>query len=214
MKIREEIIRSGKIFIPAVLFLTITAGLALYNDVHFSFLTRDPITLLEGKPYIGLISNTGIIFWCATSAILLFSSKISAIQKKPKNQTLFLFFSGLLTTFLLMDDLFMMHDVVFPEYVKMGDGAFYSFYDLFLVALLVFYRKIILNTDYILLILALAFFGGSALIDSVIVVRSKFNYPYSFEDSFKFLGIIAWFAYFTKTSFKAIGPGDQISGLR
>lgn len=208
--IKNTLISLAKILIPAVLFLAIAAGLSLLNDVHFSFLTRDPVTLLNGKPYIGLVSNTGIIFWCATSAILLFSSKISAIQKRAKNQTLFLFFSGVLTTILLIDDLFMMHDVLFPEYMKMGDGVFYSFYGLFLVALLAFYRKIILNTDYLLLIMALVFFGGSALIDSVIVIRSKFDYPYSFEDCFKFLGIITWFAYFTKTSFKSIQPGDQV----
>jgi hypothetical protein len=202
----NQLVLLTKIFVPAFLFLAITAGLAWLNDIHFSFLTRDPITLLEGKPYIGLISNTGIIFWCATSAILLFSSKISAIQKKPRSQIFFLLFSGLLTLLLLIDDLFMMHDVIFPEYLNLGDGVFYSFYGILLVALLAFYRRFIMSTDYILLILAIIFFGGSAVIDSVLVIRSKFDYPYSFEDSLKFFGIIAWFAYFTRTSYRAVQP--------
>jgi hypothetical protein len=205
---KKPLISLATIFIPGILFLAIMVIASKTTGVYFETLSRDPIQVLNGKPYIGLISNTGILFWCASAAILLFSSKISSLQKRPEKQTFFLFFSGLLTILMLIDDLFLMHDVIFPDYLKINEIVFYLFYGSSVIAIFLYYQKIILNTDYILLILSFLLLGLSVITDEVQVFGIKVIHPYIVEDSFKFLGIIAWFAYFSRTSYKFVKPSS------
>jgi hypothetical protein len=203
---KSSLVLLAKIFIPAVLFLAIMAVFSLLGGFHFDLLSRDPIQLLDGKPYYGIISSIGIILWCATSAILFFSSKVSSLKKEHKQQTLFLFFGGLLSLLMLIDDLFLMHDVVFPEYLNIGEEVFYFIYGLSVVGIFYFYRKIILNSDYILLILSFMLLGASAMSDLAFAAGLKLTHPFVVEDSLKFSGIISWFAYFMRTSYMCIKP--------
>ena len=107
---------------------------------------------------------------------------------------------------MLADDLFLIHDVVFPEYLNIDEKVFFVFYGLSAIALVVYFRDIVLTTDYILLILAFCSFGSSVLTDIVDALGIDITQLYVFEDGLKFLGIIAWFAYFTRTSYKIIRP--------
>ena len=202
----RSLILIAKVFIPGILFLAIMGVISLLSDFHFDLFSRDPIELLNGKPYYGIISNTGIILWCASSAILFFSSKLSSRNKGHKQQTLFLFFGGLLSLLMLIDDLFLMHDIVFPEYLNLDEKVFYFFYGLSVVSIFYIYRKIILNSDYIFLILSFVLLGASSMTDVALAVGLNLNYPFVVEDSLKFLGIISWFAYFTRTAYMYIKP--------
>jgi hypothetical protein len=204
---KKSILTMAVIFIPGILFLAIMFWLTKKNNIPFEIFSRDPIQTLNGKPYIGILSNIGIIFWCATSAILFYSSKISALLKRPESETSFLFFGGLITILLLVDDLFLIHDVVFPEYLKIDEKVFFVFYGLSLIALVFYYRAIVLKTDYILLVIAFASFGSSVLTDIIDALGIDITQLYVFEDGLKFLGIISWFAYFTRTSFRFIRGG-------
>jgi hypothetical protein len=203
---KRSLILIAKIFLPGILFLAIMACFSFLSDFHFDLLSRDPIQLLNGKPYYGIISNIGIIMWCATSAILFFSSKLLSRDKGHKQATLFLFFGGLLSLMMLIDDLFMMHDVVFPEYLNIDEEIFYVIYGLTVISIFYIYRKIILNSDYIFLILSFALLGASVMTDEALTVGLVLNHPYLVEDSLKFLGIISWCAYFTRTSYLYIKP--------
>jgi hypothetical protein len=178
---------------PGILFLAIMVLAAKKTGVYFETLSRDPIQILN-----------------ASAAILFFSSKISSLQKRPEKETFFLFFSGLLTLLMLIDDLFLMHDVIFPDYVKINEMVFYFFYGLSVIAIFLYYFKIILNTDYVLLIMSFLLLGLSAGTDEILTFGIKVIHPYIFEDGLKFLGIIAWFAYFSRTSYKFIKPADKL----
>ncbi len=203
---KSSLISFAKIFIPGFIFLAIMGMISVLGNIHFSMLSEDPIQLLNGEPYVGIITRVGIIIWAATFAILLYSSKISSIQKKPKQQTSLLIWAGLLTLFLLLDDSFMLHDVIFPEYLNINEKVFFSFYSLSVIALFYFYYKEILNSDYVLLILAFVLLGASALTDMALRFGITIPYSYAIEDGSKFLGIIAWFSYFTRTSYNYIKP--------
>ena len=204
---KDSILILVVIFLPGILFLAILFWLSGNNNIQFDIFSRDPIQILNGKPYVGILSSIGIIFWSMTAGVLLYSSKISALQKKPKRETYFLFFGGLLTILMLFDDLFLIHEVVFPEYVNIDEKIFYVFYGLSIIALVVYYHEIVLKTDYILLILAFCAFGSSVLTDIVDAMGIDVTQLYVFEDGLKFLGIIAWFAYFTRTGYRFIREG-------
>lgn len=206
---RSSLISFAKIFVPPILFLMCMAVLSLVKGVSFDKFSRDPLQILEAKPYIGVISSIGVLFWTATSAILFYTLKISYMQKRSGQHLYFLFWSGLLTTMMLFDDLLMLHDVIFPGYLSLDERVFYCFYGFSVIALFYFYRKIILRSDYVLFILAFVFLGGAVIIDLLLILGLKLTNEYLVEDGLKFLGIIAWFAYFTRTSYNLIEPSDE-----
>jgi hypothetical protein len=201
---KDSLATLAYIFVPGLIFLGTAVFIAKSNGIFFETISRDPLQILNGKPYVGIISNIGILFWCSTCAVLLYSCLISRIKKGPENITNFLFFSALLSVLMLVDDLFLMHDVVFPDFLKIDERVFYLFYGLSVIAIFIRYYKIVMNTDYILLILSFLFLGLSAATDEVRAMGFRMEHPYIIEDSFKFLGILAWFSYFSRTGFKYV----------
>lgn len=197
---RDSLITLAYIFIPGLLFLGTSVFVAKTNGVFFETISRDPLQVLNGKPYVGIISNIGILFWCATCAVLFYSSMISRIKKRPDKETNFLLFSGLLSILMLADDLFMLHDVVFHD----EERLFYLLYGSSVIAIFIRYYKTILATDYVLLIFSFILLGLSATTDEVRAMGFRMEHPYIIEDSFKFLGIIAWFSYFTRTGYRFV----------
>lgn len=203
---KSTIITLLKIFLPGILILAIFGIYSFTSNFEFRMFSQDPIQIFRGKPYIGILSNLGILIWCATATILLYSAKLSDMQGKSKKITDFLFYSGILTIFLMLDDLFLVHDIIFPEYLNIDDKAFYFIYGSSVLLLIYFFYKIILDSDYILLLLAFGLLAGSILFDFMDALGIAIHYELVLEDSFKFLGIISWFAYFSRLSFKNIRP--------
>lgn len=211
---KDSLLLLLKTFIPTMAFLASVFAIGKKNDITFGYFSRDAIQTLWHEPnaevefYIGFLSNIGIMFWCFTAAILLFSSKIARDFGRPSALFRFLFYSGLLTLFMLIDDLFLLHDVIIPYYLEISEKIFYLFYGSSVLALLYFFRKIILNSDYVLLLLAFAFMAGSVITDVLITLGLNINDVYLVEDGFKFMGIISWFVYFTRTSYINIKPTE------
>jgi hypothetical protein len=208
-----------KIFLPTTAFLALVFAIGKMNDISFGYFSRDAIQTLWHEPnaevefYIGFLSNFGIIFWCFTVAILFISSKIAKDLARPRALYLFLFFSGLLTLFMLVDDLFLLHDVIIPYYLEISEKFFYLFYGSSVLALLYFFREVILKTDYLLFLLAFAFMASSVITDILLTLGINISDIYLFEDGFKFMGIISWFVYFTRTSYIYIRPEKKINRL-
>lgn len=194
---------------PSLFFLALLFISAKMMEMDFSYLSRDPIQTLNSKPYVGVLSNTGIFFWCFTIAILFFSTKIAHDLGRPKILYHFFLSSGLLTLLMMIDDIFLMHDVIFPEYLHLSEYFFYIFYGSSVVAILYFFRKIILESDYILFLLAFALLASSVITDILLVIGVKVPSAYFVEDGSKFLGIISWFIYFVRVCYTHIKPAPK-----
>jgi hypothetical protein len=168
-----------------------------YFQVPVSKFTRDPTHILNGHPFIGVISNIGILFWCSAAAICFFCSAIRWMNKKTMNSK-FLLFSGLITLLLLLDDLFMLHEAIIPKYLHVPEIAVYSGYLALILIYLLKFREDILKAEYTLLLIALGFFALS-MISDVFLHHSDFECLV--EDGFKLFGIVTWFLFFIRTSF-------------
>lgn len=201
-----------KTYLPTVAFLALVFAIGKTNNITFGYFSRDAIQTLWHEPnaevefYIGFLSNIGIMFWCFTVSILMISSKIASDLGRPSTLCQFLFFSGLLTLFMLVDDLFLLHDVIIPYYLEISEKFFYLFYGSSVLALLYFYRAVILKTDFVLFLLAFAFMASSVITDVLLTLGITISDIYLFEDGFKFMGIISWFVYFTRTAYTNIRP--------
>lgn len=188
------------LLIPTFLILLLVLYLKLKFDIDTGFLTRDSNAVAHQPIYIGFVSNLGILFWCASAAITIFAS---SLEKNKKNIGIesFLLYSGALSLILLFDDLFQLHEEVFPNNFNIPEIAVLAVYGSF--AALVFYRfrTIIPSTNFLILLICVGFFGISILVD---VFHPEFPGESLVEDGAKFAGVVTWFGYYTSVSFDSI----------
>ena len=169
-------------------------------NIDFGLLTKDPTQLTGLHPLIGIISHFGIIMWCSTASLCFFVCTISE-KYVNKNFKRFLFSSAFLTVYLLLDDIFLIHEILGPEYLHIKQNYIYVIYFFVTLSYIIFFLRLILRTEFVLLILALIYFGLSIILD---YVSSKMDYEINtlIEDAFKFFGIMMWFLYFLRICIK------------
>lgn len=187
----------------------------IFYNVDIWSMTRDPASIANIHPMLGILSNLGVLLWCATGAICFFTS-ITFHKVLEKKKFKFLLFSGLFSTYLLCDDLFQIHEFIA---LVNQDGIVYIVERLYFVVLgiiallfLFVFLKIILTTQFYVLLLALLFFSCSVIFDNILTdwVLEKYlgiglnGWFYLLEDGFKWLGIVCWSGYFIYTSYQFI----------
>ncbi len=184
------------------------------NRVPIYHLMGDPAKISDSPFYLGMVTKFGILLWCATAAICLFTS----LYLKPLNLSLkhqrFLLFGGVITTILMLDDFFQLHEEVLPNYLGISEKIVYLAYAMMVALYLIKFHKIILNSRY-LLFLGLAFvcFALSLLLDMraiIDLVDRGLIYDRDralLENGFKLFGIVSWFTYFSLTCKEQLEQG-------
>lgn len=183
------------IYSIAAVFLGIVVALHFVFGISTPELTRDPVQILHGYIYNGFLSNIGMILWSGTAGVCFFIVLFNINEKEKKNEQYFFLFAFMLTILLLLDDMFMIHDIFLPQYLKTKENYMYFIYGSLSLVFFVKFRKLILITPYFILFSAIFFFGVSVSLD----ILDKYIWipaEYFVEDSFKFLGIANWGGYF------------------
>lgn len=191
-----------------LLIILATSGLLIgfvlilhnYNNIPIGELTRDPIAVVEAPIYTGFFSQAGIFFWAASATVSLFCAMLLYGQKREPTLQKFYFFSGLFVLLLGLDDIFLLHEVVFPM-IGISEKAILSMYLIIALSYAIGFVKIILQTDYVLLFIAAFFFGISVILD---VTNISGLDPYLWEDGAKMTGIISWFGYLACSAYDTI----------
>lgn len=192
------------IYGATLLVLATVVILKWQAQVSIMVLMRDPSATMEVPFYTGLVSNLGILLWCATAAICLFSALVLRRLANHSEKSSFLLTIGFLTLALTLDDLFLLHERVFPDYLNISEKLVYIAYGLTSLICCLRFKQLILKTDFILLLFAVGFFGFSIVIDRLL----PFSEPaILIEDGAKLLGIVSWLAYFTRTCLQSIRRG-------
>lgn len=181
----------------AILLLAALVAAGLAGGIRISNLTRDPATITGDPFYLGLISSLGLMLWAGSAAICWFSRFLLELKPETAQIRLFFLYSGLLTVVLLLDDAFLFHELVFPRYLSIPEKVVMAIYLLFFVGYLFYFRRLILATDYLLLLAALVGFGLSLVLDQILPLEDWNTFM---EDASKFIGICFWLAYFTSTA--------------
>lgn len=190
----------------SVLFL----ALALQHLVPVSVLLRDPnATAYDAQNkvmfYRGTVSNLGILLWCAAASVYAFAAYLYHSRFGMPTSSLtrvFLIYMAALTGLLTLDDLFMIHEELLPVYLGVPEVSMYVLYGVLVVGLTMFVR-VLLNTDFLVLGLALGFFAFSMLTDQGFFhafVSLSAGAFLLFEDSTKMLGIVCWLVFSLRTS--------------
>ncbi|MBN3880208.1 MULTISPECIES: hypothetical protein [unclassified Nostoc] len=179
--------------ITIIPFSLISIFLQLKAKVPTEDLTRDPSAIMSMPFYLGFFSNIGILLWCSSASICLFSYIILKKDIRSKEYSSFFLFSGLITCLLLFDDFFLIHDSVFPDYLNINESVFYVIYIAIASTFFLKFKTILKKTEFLILLSAIFFFGLSIVCDNIFP-----DIHIAIEDTFKLLGISTWFTYFTR----------------
>jgi len=115
----------------------------------------------------------------------------------------YLLSSALLSAYLLFDDCFLFHQLG-SRYLGLSEKVLYTALGIAVSAYLIAFRRVIVRTNYAVLVLAIGFLTSSVAIDAILVpyLRRPDDWMYFFEDGAKWLGIVSWCSYYVHTSHK------------
>lgn len=176
--------------LPALLLLAV--ALQPWVSPHWLFL--DVQTAAEMSDdcchvYYGAVSTLGIMLWGASAAICLAAALVFIKTKRHVEIIGFAIMAGVFTGWLALDDAFLLHEIVLPK-LGIPQNIVLGIYVVLAIVYVVKSWRVILSSEYWLLVFAGMLMASSLLIDTVL--HSVSPSIIVIEDSAKFLGICAW----------------------
>jgi len=190
------------VLVPVSLLLMTTGLVSVFKNIALENFTRDPLAVTKSPFYIGAISKIGVLLWCAAACMCFLTAGVLRSVSASIDRCRFFLWAGVGTTVLLIDDFFLFHDVIAPEYFSVPSEATYTVYGGLAIYFFLKYQAVILKSSYSVLILATFFLSGSVGVD---VLNDNEVVPYLvnvrdaqflLEDGLKLFGIAGWFSYF------------------
>ncbi len=162
---------------------------------------RDPAAIANHPVYYGAFSNLSILFWSASAAICLFSSYLLNQLSAKAEHIRFLLAFGCFSTVLCLDDLFMLHERLFPEKLNIPESIVFIGYAAAFIVLVFRFRQRLRSTEPVFFLVSCLLFAVSIFLDVLPIqgILTKDDI-YLLEDGAKILAIFFWLAYFAKIS--------------
>ncbi|CAN5542053.1 hypothetical protein BH11BAC2_BH11BAC2_26710 [soil metagenome] len=166
------------------------------KGIPLDYLTKDPTAIMNAPFYLGFFSNFGIVIWSCSAMICFLVAYRIKNNEYLEEEFYFILFSGLITLLMTLDDLYLLHETVFPFYLHIPENAvlltYFNIYLLFFLR----YKNRLLNSDFIALGLAFFFLGMSTLIKLFPMPIPQDTFM---KDAFKLFGSVSWLIYFFRT---------------
>ena len=121
-------------------------------------------------------------------------------------------FAGILNGYMMLDDTYMLHDEVFPDYIQFfPEKAAVLALGVAVLAFLYLNRREILRGEYSLMFLALVLFGFSVALDAIPTELYEDYYflekfEHLFEDGAKLAAIVTWVVYYARYGMRILLP--------
>jgi hypothetical protein len=161
--------------------------------------TREPQEVLKGPLYVGSFSNLGGIVWFAAAAIMSFAGSLKPLDRGA------LILAALLTWAMGLDDVYMLHDRVYPKLYLNERFVSAAYFGVVGVIVLRYYRQLAYSTLAGMAI-AVVCWVMSAVLDHFFNQIGQLA-----EDGIKFIGIAVWAAAWTRQAFDDI---TRLTGRR
>lgn len=199
LKITQQLLIT---LVPAILILMAVATVSILSQISITSFIRDVTAIANIHPLSGILSTLGILLWCVAASVSLFAAFILRYFGQSKIFK-FLFSSSLLSTYLMLDDAFLFHEVLAFTYFGIDEKIVLLTLGIAVLAYLVSFRQTILKTNYRVLLLAFGFLTLSVLTDGILDpwFWSLGHWEYFIEDGAKWLGIASWCSYYVQTSY-------------
>lgn len=186
---------------PAVLMIAAIIS-SLNGGPPVSDYVRDPASITGTSPMMGFFSNAGALLWASTAANCYLGWAVLRRRKEqPETASLFLW-GAVLSTLLLIDDLFLLHEELLWTNIGFGEKQFYLLYLLIGGLGAWRYRKQIVQSEYLYLAAAIGLLGMSVLFDAL--RDPVVSWDHLIEEAPKWFGIVTWLVYWFNTIYRAM----------
>lgn len=201
------------IYGPVLFVLGVTAWAKLRARVPISFFSLDATSTLDGHPLTGAQSTLGVLVWCAAAGVCFFSCAVLQRRRGNQNFRSFLLWSGVITTVLALDDMFLVHEDLARRYLSLNEEVVFLALGALLAWYLIRFRRNVRDSEYLLLLLAFVLLGSSVVVD---FFQDQWSGPgrFFFEGATKLLGIATWSAYLIRTCFHALVKPAELQSER
>lgn len=188
---------------PVVLLLAGAYALHRNGLSTVERLMRDPVATMNESATLGAVSHIGVLGWAVTAGVCIFTAAAARQRDVVGDRAGFLFWAGLLSAVLCLDDLFIIHERLGPEYLGVPETAIYAFYATAALLLLVRFRATVMRTEVLLLLSAGTAMAVAIVVDCVPLAWFNRVGPVwlqLIEDGAKLLGICLWATYLIRTA--------------
>ena len=212
LQIRKSSPSDWWIRLATLILPTIYLAVVVFQPwVEPKWMFLDPLTAaqLSGDcchSHYGFVSTAGVILWAATSAVCLFTAGLLLISKARIGLVAFPLLAGLLTSWLTLDDAFLLHETVFPAFGVPQNAVIATYMALGIAYFGLNWRNI-MQWDYWLLAMGAAALFASIVID--VVFHSLNPNMVLLEDSAKFFGIFCWMSFHVTTFAKILSGRSE-----
>lgn len=196
--------------LPIWAALCAVLGAAVIAKVRFGIpwghVMGDPAVVTGWPFYLGFVSNVGAVLWAAAASIFLFTYYVHRSNHGDAEWGRFLLCSGVFVSVLGFDDLFMLHDQVFPDYLSISQPLVIGSYAVLALIYVARFAPILLQTAYPVFLAAMGMLAFSVALDQL---QDHLSFAFFgsgfFEDAAKLLGIGTWLSYAGHTSARLLG---------
>ena len=154
--------------------------------------TREPQRTLNGSYYVGSFSNLGGLIWFGAAAIMSFAARVKPLHRGA------LILAALVTWAMGLDDVFLLHDQVYPK-LYLHETIVSALYFGAIGVIVLRYHRQLSRSTLVGIVIAVIFWGLSVVLDRFL--RGFGQLP---EDGSKFIGIVVWAAAWTRQAYNDI----------
>lgn len=157
----------------------------------------------------GAFSYFGILMWsAATTCCVVAWTFLTRTSRSHRLRSWFLA-SAFLSAALMVDDTFLIHELVLPEFVGIPERVVLLGYAGWIGWYLIhFRRQLFTRPDSAVFAASLFLLGSSVAIDGMISVIGSFPFSATIENGPKLLGITAWLYFFFRATLGVITQTD------
>lgn len=200
----------GFVYLPALLLLLGTVIFTLLTQAKIPFFLSEAKAIYSIPFHAGALSSIGILLWCAAASVCFLTATVLYGSPAESEKRRFLLSAGLLTSVLTLDDLFLIHEELAPDYLNLEEEIVLSFYLVLFIFFLARHIRTIFRTDFSILLTSLTFFAGSFVFDLLFQHRLMLvgaelrGLRYLLEEGSKLLGIAGWLGYFGRVCYASL----------
>lgn len=171
--------------------LAALAGLVSEGGIDPMDLLADPAEVTGIPWYIGAVSDLNLFVWAAGAALFFLAAL--GLRRIDARLAAALALLGAMTMVLVMDDRFLLHEIVFPWLFGISEEVTYAVYAVVLALIVLSFLRVLLRQpELTVLVLALVAFAASVALD---VFGGDSTARRMVEEGAKLLGTAAWAAF-------------------
>jgi len=160
---------------------------------HFS---RDPLAVMEGPFYVGLLSNLTMIAWFAAAGACWLIAVVQCSTSQKCRRASAMAAVAAVITLLGADDLFMIHEEALQRMLGVPEKVTVAVYGLLAAAVALVFRHELRTTPWWLMVPVALLFAASLGVDQF---STGYGWRPVVEDGLKFLGVVGILAYVLAT---------------